>query len=177
METPQIKPDTIWSYRGKEYRVLSIRNEHLIEDTNGHWVPTVRYTTRVWGHYQFYKPVSDFIKEFEFIPNPRTKPVKLNKNEQVVLQAMISATPSSWESDAWPYWFFGFETIRRYSGGSDRNLIRRIVRSLARKGMAEYRRGLSSEDGEVAGAGYGVTIAGRDFIHAIDPATIPTTLT
>ena len=44
--------------------------------------------------------------------------------------------------------------------GYDRRVVRRHVRSLARKGLAEYFRGLCTEDGEFAGAGYCITKAG-----------------
>lgn len=43
----------------------------------------------------------------------------------------------------------------------DPKYVRRSVRALARKGLAEYGKGLWSEDGEVAGAGYRATAVGR----------------
>ncbi len=45
--------------------------------------------------------------------------------------------------------------------GLDRQTVRRHVRALARKGLAEYFRGLCNEDGQPAGAGYCITDAGR----------------
>lgn len=45
--------------------------------------------------------------------------------------------------------------------GFPRPVVRRICRHLARIGLAEYSRGLWSEDGTPAGAGYGITKAGR----------------
>ena len=45
--------------------------------------------------------------------------------------------------------------------GLDRKTVRRHVRALARQGLAEYFRGLWSEDGTPAGAGYCITDAGR----------------
>jgi len=45
--------------------------------------------------------------------------------------------------------------------GYDRRTVRRNVRALARKGLAEYHRGLWSEDGKPAGAGYCITDEGR----------------
>ena len=42
--------------------------------------------------------------------------------------------------------------------------VRRSVRSLARKGLAEYTRGLFNENGEVAGSGYCATREGARFI-------------
>ncbi len=38
--------------------------------------------------------------------------------------------------------------------------VRRIVRQLARKGLAEYYRGLFDDDGEMRGSGYCITRAG-----------------
>lgn len=46
-----------------------------------------------------------------------------------------------------------------------RSDVRRIVRHLARKGLAEYWRGLWSDDGQVAGAGYCVTEAGQSALQ------------
>ena len=44
------------------------------------------------------------------------------------------------------------------------HLIRRVVRSLARKGLAQYERSLWSDDGMPAGAGYRCTQAGFDWL-------------
>jgi len=46
--------------------------------------------------------------------------------------------------------------------------VRRAVRSLARKGYAEYVRGLFDDDGMVAGSGYCITKKGHEFLN---PAT------
>ena len=43
----------------------------------------------------------------------------------------------------------------------DRKTVRRNIRALARKGLAEYFRGLWTEDGDPAGAGYCITVAGQ----------------
>jgi hypothetical protein len=45
--------------------------------------------------------------------------------------------------------------------GFPRKIVRRICRHLARQGMAKYSRGLWSEEGTPAGAGYGITDVGR----------------
>lgn len=52
--------------------------------------------------------------------------------------------------------------------GYDRRTVRRYVRQLARKGLAEYHRGLCTEDGEFAGAGYCITTEG---VAALDKGT------
>lgn len=48
--------------------------------------------------------------------------------------------------------------------GLPRRQVRRIVRHLARSGLAVYRRGLWTDDMMPAGAGYGITIEG---LHAL----------
>lgn len=57
--------------------------------------------------------------------------------------------------------------------GYDRRTVRRYVRALARKGLAEYFRALCTEDGEFAGAGYCITKAGRaalsDSVRSEEP--------
>lgn len=45
--------------------------------------------------------------------------------------------------------------------GLERKDVRAACRSLAAKGLARYERGLWTEDGDMAGSGYGLTIAGR----------------
>lgn len=55
--------------------------------------------------------------------------------------------------------YLSFKGIARRSG-LDPKIVRRTVRSLARKGFAEYGRGLWNDDGEMAGSGYCCTKAG-----------------
>lgn len=45
----------------------------------------------------------------------------------------------------------------------DHKTVRRNVRALARKGLAEYFRGLWTEDGKMVGAGYCITRRGREL--------------
>jgi len=45
--------------------------------------------------------------------------------------------------------------------------IRRVVRSLARKGLLSFERGLFNDDGELAGSGYGLTAAGEERLAAV----------
>lgn len=49
--------------------------------------------------------------------------------------------------------------------GFDRSKTRRIVRLLARKDLAEYWRGLCTDDGDFAGAGYCITNAGQALLE------------
>lgn len=52
-------------------------------------------------------------------------------------------------------------TIAEHSGVEPK-LIRRVVRSLARKGMAELVRGLFDDDGRIVGSGYCCTRSGYE---------------
>lgn len=61
--------------------------------------------------------------------------------------------------------FLSFKEIARRSKLDIRH-VRRTVRSLARKGLLKYARGLWTEDGEVAGSGYALTREGREFLDA-----------
>ena len=63
-----------------------------------------------------------------------------------------------------------FAPIERETG-YDRRTVKRNVRALARKGLAEYFRGLCTEDGDFAGAGYCITKAGCSALSVIDPPT------
>lgn len=75
-----------------------------------------------------------------------------------VLQGLADMTrPDSDEDGAW---YASFKLISRHSGVPDLKQVRRIVRRLARQGFAEFRNGLMSEEGEVAGSGYAITDAG-----------------
>lgn len=47
--------------------------------------------------------------------------------------------------------------------------VRRIVRQLARKGMAEFYRGLFDDDGMLCGSGYCVTQKGLKALAAMEP--------
>ncbi len=61
----------------------------------------------------------------------------------------------------------GFSPIAAESGINDVRTVRRIVRHLARKGYAEYHRGLCTEDGDFAGAGYCITRAGIEALDSL----------
>lgn len=84
--------------------------------------------------------------------------MRLTANEQKVLAVL---------SDDGAY--LAFVVIMDRSG-LDRKAVRRACRSLARKGLAKYGRGLWTEDGEMYGSGYSATHEGNE---AIDLATSP----
>ncbi len=72
---------------------------------------------------------------------------------------------TAWK-DTDPDWAYPFRSIAKHSG-VERHHIRRAVRSLARKGLVVFRKGLFTEDGEVAGSGYALTHTGYLAICAI----------
>lgn len=85
-------------------------------------------------------------------PEPPAALPTCSPNEQRVLDALAAA----WRLD------FGYVNFAYLSAetGLDRKVVRRSVRALARKGLADYQRGLYTDDGEMAGAGYAATEAG-----------------
>jgi len=61
-----------------------------------------------------------------------------------------------------------FKPIQNHTG-YDRRTVKRNVRALARKGLAEYFRGLTTEDGDFAGAGYCITKMGQAVLSGFEP--------
>lgn len=57
-----------------------------------------------------------------------------------------------------------FAPLMRESGLA-RNVVRRACRSLARKGYAQFYKGLWTEDGEPAGAGYCISPKGVELLE------------
>lgn len=88
-------------------------------------------------------------------------PIRVSARELKVLVVLESHFTN--EFDDWRAVYF--RTIARESG-IEPHLVRRVVRSLARKALARYERGLMNEDGGTAGAGYRCTQAGHDFLAA-----------
>lgn len=62
----------------------------------------------------------------------------------------------SWGNDEY---CFSLRTIAG-NAGLHRELTRGALRALADRGLARFERGLMTEDGELAGSGYGITKAG-----------------
>lgn len=77
---------------------------------------------------------------------------RLNSNEIKVLAALVSVSD-------------GFLTFRGISQRTrmDRRTIRRACRSLTRKELAQYGKGLWTEDGEMFGSGYAATRKGAAY--------------
>lgn len=84
--------------------------------------------------------------------------IKLTKNEKLVLESLVESY-DSYDGET-GYW--NFQSLMN-STKLDRRQVRLAARSLTRKGLAEFKTGLWSDDGP-AGAGYGITEAGAAFI-------------
>lgn len=86
----------------------------------------------------------------------------LNANEDKVLRALIGF----YDEEA-PYVHFAHLTKRTRL---NRKAVRRACRSLKRKGLAEYERGLFTADGDPFGAGYAASDAGLEYF---EPERVP----
>lgn len=84
--------------------------------------------------------------------------IHLTENERIALKAWIGTYED--------FDYLSFAVIASASG-LQRNLVRRTVRSMARKSVTQFCSGLSSDDGEFRGSGYGLTALGRDLMHHI----------
>lgn len=84
-----------------------------------------------------------------------TTPAKINENERKVLEVL---------AEEWDEMAYYFRAIVKHTG-LDLKQVRRACRSLAKKGYAEYRRGLFNEDGMAAGSGYSATREGALLVR------------
>lgn len=89
------------------------------------------------------------------------KTVKISDRERKCLESLVMIY-SEYDEGRCTY----FRVISKQTGLTEQQ-VRRSVRSLARKGLAEYHRGLFDDDGFTAGSGYCATKAGAELI---DPA-------
>lgn len=72
--------------------------------------------------------------------------------------AVLTALYEDYTQDG-DFCYLGFKRLALLSS-LPREKVRRPVRWLARKGLAQYASGLQTEDGEFAGSGYACTPAG-----------------
>lgn len=87
--------------------------------------------------------------------------MKLNENEKKVLICLQSI----WQDEANCMYFRGISEDTKL----EIKQVRRACRSLLKKGLTEYIRGLFDEDGMVAGSGYCCTDAGNKVVQEINP--------
>lgn len=86
--------------------------------------------------------------------------IKINENERKVLSVL---TREGW-SEGQAYYFRGLVDATNLGLKE----VRRACRSLNKKGLAEYVRGLFDDDGKVAGSGYACTQKGCALISPCD---------
>lgn len=87
--------------------------------------------------------------------------VKINENERKVLEQLAEGySPDEWSA----YYFRGIVAATKM----ELKEVRRACRSLAKKGLAQYERGLFNQDGEAAGSGYRATEEGAALITPCD---------
>lgn len=85
----------------------------------------------------------------------------LSNDQQVVLKALAESY-STYEG----FNYTGFKSLSAHTM-MRKARVRVVTRQLARKGLAEYAKGLFTEDGAVAGAGYSVTTLGNVVAQVI----------
>lgn len=86
--------------------------------------------------------------------------IKVSERERKCLEVLAAEYSS--EANCMYFRYIVKET------GLELHQVRRSVRSLARKGLAEYHRGLFDDDGMVAGSGYCATEKGAKLIEDIE---------
>ena len=89
--------------------------------------------------------------------------MNLNDDERKVLDSLVDALSGD------DFGYLSFYAIG-VPWGMNRRIVRRACRSLTRKGLAEFKAGLWTEDGEPAGSGYAATRAGAEFIKQLQAA-------
>lgn len=85
--------------------------------------------------------------------------VRLSERERVCLQAIYDLGHAELGYGIY------FKTIVEETGLTTAQ-VRRSVRACARKGLVELHRGLFTDDGMIAGSGYGITLEGHTWIRA-----------
>lgn len=88
----------------------------------------------------------------------------LSKNERLLLLAMADECSTEYDDFCGPTdagTCYSFKGLAAMCPALDPSLIRRTVRALARKGFTAYAKGLTNDEGEMRGAGYGITPNGR----------------
>lgn len=89
-----------------------------------------------------------------------TQKIKINEKEKKVLEFLAQ----EWSSDMNCYYFRGIASTTKLTIKE----VRRVCRSLARKGLTMYVRGLMDDDGMVAGSGYCATRKGASMMSPCD---------
>jgi hypothetical protein len=84
-----------------------------------------------------------------------------------ILQYMEECRPSSYDRHGFAFQLNCFVQEPEIT----KDMARAVCRSLTDRGYAFYMSGLFTEDGEVAGAGYGITDKGAEYLKTLFDAT------
>ncbi len=84
-------------------------------------------------------------------------------------RSVLSVLAAEWNDDYPCFYFRGIVSmLKGLPNELDERQVRLACRSLARKGLAKFERGLFNDDGEVAGSGYCATRAGAALMSPCD---------
>ena len=83
--------------------------------------------------------------------------------DRLILQYMEEMRPGGWKRHEYAFQLRCFV----HEPEITKDMARAVCRSLADRGYAFYMRGLFTEDGEVAGAGYGITEKGAAYLETL----------
>ena len=83
-----------------------------------------------------------------------------------VLQYMDEMRPRQWDRNNFAFPLMCFVEAPLIT----KDMARALCRSLTDRGYAFYMRGLFNEDGETAGAGYGMTEKGAEYLKTLSEA-------
>ena len=87
------------------------------------------------------------------------KKIKLTPDEQELLRVFVRLYDRDGDR-----FFYSFNEMNEFETLWERARVRRVCRALSRKGLTEYRKGLWTEDGDMCGAGYGITKMGQRMV-------------
>lgn len=94
----------------------------------------------------------ELLRNMESIPEL----VSLSKRQRDIVMALYTLDPD---------FAVTFNWISSESGIYNDETARNITRALARKGITEHVRGLMTDEGEVCGSGYRLTVMGRQMVR------------
>lgn len=95
----------------------------------------------------------------------QTIPEAMKTLDRAILQYMEEMSPDCYDMCAFPLSAFVGEHITKDLAGA-------ICRNLRNRGLVTFERGLFTDDGEVAGSGYAITKAGREYLETLYPETV-----
>ena len=89
--------------------------------------------------------------------------VKLSELQLKLLSNLDKACRDGWED----YLYYPYRSITDGLDDVERKELTKAMRRLRKLELAHFSRGLMTEDGEVAGSGFRITDAGREYLESI----------